>query len=63
MTRPLVSAASGVIKCGGLFCLEFGQGQADAVREQIEHTGAFEDVKIINDHQGIERAAVASRKK
>jgi release factor glutamine methyltransferase len=60
--RPLLGAAPAVIRGGGLLCLEFGQGQAAAVGELIGQTGAFEDARIVVDHQGLERAAIARRK-
>jgi hypothetical protein len=43
--------------------LEFSFSQAGAVRDLIVAGGAFEEPRILCDHQGIERVAVAKRKK
>jgi len=61
--RPLVAAAPGVIAPGGLLAMEFGCGQADAVRDLIVSTGAFEEPRILRDHQNIERAAAAQMRR
>lgn len=47
---------------GGIFCVEFGYQQADAVRDLIMQTGEFAEPEIFMDLQGIERIAVAKRK-
>ena len=59
--RPIIAEAPGFLAAGGILAMEFGQGQADAVRDLIVATDAFDEPRIIADHQGIERAAVASR--
>jgi hypothetical protein len=41
--------------------LEFGCGQADAVRDLIVATGRFAEPKVLRDHRHIERAVVAQR--
>ncbi|MFW6133100.1 MAG: peptide chain release factor N(5)-glutamine methyltransferase [Planctomycetota bacterium] len=60
--RPLIARAPRRVRSGGAFAVEFGQGQADAVRDAIAETGAFDEPRIVRDHQGIERAAVAHRR-
>lgn len=60
--RPLIEQAPGAVKSGGLFCMEFGSGQADAVRDLLVASGEFEEPTILRDLQGIERAAVVKRK-
>ncbi len=57
--RPLVVQAGQVLLSGGLFAMEFGCGQADAVRDLIVATGNFHEPRILVDHQGIERVSVA----
>lgn len=57
--RPLIEAAGGAIAPGGLLAMEFGIGQADAVRDLIVATGEFEEPRILRDHRNIERAAAA----
>jgi len=50
------------LRSGGIFAMEFGQGQAGAVSERVEATGQFDRLRILKDHQGIERTIVAVRK-
>lgn len=59
--RPLISAAGEFLHPGGALILEFGLGQADAVRDMIVSTGAMAEPRILRDHQQIERCAVALR--
>jgi release factor glutamine methyltransferase len=60
--RPLVAGAGQFLLAGGKLVMEFGYGQADAVRDLIVATGAFAEPKILRDHQEIERVAVATRR-
>ena len=60
--RQLIEQAPGAVKSGGLFCMEFGCGQGDAVRDLLLTTGAFEEPTVLRDLQAIERAVVARRK-
>lgn len=60
--RPIIAAAPRFLSHGGALILEFGFGQADAVRDQILATDSFNEPRIIRDLQGIERAAAATRK-
>ncbi|MBN1556194.1 MAG: peptide chain release factor N(5)-glutamine methyltransferase [Phycisphaerae bacterium] len=60
--KPLIAAAPDRLKPGGIFCLEFGQSQADAVRDLIVEIGAFEEPTILKDQQAIERAAVTRKR-
>ena len=59
--RPLVGGAADWLSDKGLLILEFGCGQADAVRDLIVAAGRFAEPAILRDHQSIERAAVARR--
>jgi release factor glutamine methyltransferase len=58
--RPLIAEAGDFLRPGGLLILEFGRGQADAVRDLIVATGRFAEPRILTDHQGIERTAAAA---
>jgi len=60
--RPLIRAAPDHLPSGGILAVEFGTGQADAVRDLILETGAFDEPRILPDLQRIERAAVATRR-
>ena len=60
--RPIVRDAPGLLRDGGSLILEFGYAQADAVRDLIVAGGRFEEPRILPDHQGIERTAVARRR-
>lgn len=62
LIRPLVAGAGQFVVAGGKFVMEFGYGQADAVRDLIVATKAFEEPKILRDHQEIERIAVSTRR-
>ena len=59
--RRIVPAAPRVLAPAGVLALEFGLGQADAVRDLICAAGAFGEPRIVRDQQGIERVAVAVR--
>jgi len=58
--RKLVIQAPQHLAAGGVLAMEFGAGQADGVRDLLVAEG-FGEPRIIRDHQGIERAAVAMR--
>ena len=60
--RPIIRDAGDFLNPGGAMLLEFGCGQADEVRNLIAETDAFAEPHIIRDHQGIERAAAATRR-
>lgn len=59
--RPLLARAPELLVPGGLLAMEFSFTQADAVRELIVAGGGFDEPRILRDHQGIERTAVARR--
>ncbi len=60
--RRIVAAAPDMLAPGGLLAMEFGCGQADAVRDLLVAGEAFNEPTILRDHQGIERCVTASRK-
>ena len=58
---PIIAAAPPLLAPGGTLILEFGLGQADAVRDAIAHGGHFAEPKVLRDPQEIERVVVAVR--
>lgn len=60
--RRLIPAVPKKLGRGGIFCVEFGYKQADAVRDLMRQTGEFAEPEFFKDFQGIERIAVAKRK-
>jgi release factor glutamine methyltransferase len=60
--RRIVADAPARLRSGGMLAMEFGQGQADAVRDLLVTFGDFDEPRIVRDLQGIERAAVALRR-
>lgn len=60
--RPLVEGAPEYLRSGGALIMEFGFGQADAVRDLAVATGQYHEPRILSDHQGIERTMTAIRK-
>jgi len=62
LVRPLVASAGNLLRADGILAMEFGFGMADAVRDLIVATGQFAEPRILCDHQGIERSAVAQKK-
>ena len=57
--EAIIRGAPPLLAPGGVLIVEFGRGQADAVHERLEATGAFEPARFLRDHQNIDRAAVA----
>lgn len=60
--RRLIPMAPAVLADGGALILEFGLGQADAVRDLIVATGAFTEPQIRRDQAHIERIALTMKK-
>jgi len=60
--RRLIPAAPPLLADGGAFIMEFGAGQADAVRDLIVSAGAFAEPVIRRDQAHIERIAVSMKK-
>jgi release factor glutamine methyltransferase len=59
--RRLVRQAPAFLPAGGAFLMEFGMGQADTVRDLMADSEEFDEPRIVNDHQDLERTAVAIR--
>ena len=55
LIRNLVLGVAQHLKPGGLFIMEFGQGQADDIRDIVLATGKFAEPAFIKDFQDIER--------
>lgn len=62
LIEAVIAAVPALLRAGALLAMEFGQGQADAVRGRLVQTRQFGEPRILRDHQGIERAASAVRK-
>ncbi len=60
--RELIGQVGDFIKPAGLFCMEFGLGQADSVRDLLVKTDNFHEPTILRDLQDIERTVTAIRK-
>jgi len=62
--RELLPAAAGVLGPGGWLVLELGEGQAQAVRDIVHATSAFEpdSIQTARDGAGCERVMAARRK-
>ena len=56
--RRLVPQARALLRSGGGIFLEFQFDQAAAVRSLLDHAG-FEQIRIVRDHEGLERIAAA----
>ena len=61
--RSIIRDAPERLTAGGILVMEFGCGQATDVRELIVARRAFDEPRILRDHQGIERTTVAKRRK
>jgi release factor glutamine methyltransferase len=60
--RPLVAQSVERLTPNGALIVEFGMGQADAIRELISSTDGLRMIDLRRDLQGIPRTAVARRK-
>lgn len=59
--RRLIPEAAGHLAPGGHLLLEIGHGQRDALEQMLAQSG-FEDVRFVNDLQGIPRVAIGRAK-
>jgi len=50
------------LKSGGRLVMEFGMGQAEALRGMVDKTGAYSSSEILKDLAGLERIIIATRK-
>ncbi|MFH0939246.1 MAG: peptide chain release factor N(5)-glutamine methyltransferase [Planctomycetota bacterium] len=58
----ILAGADEWLKPGAWLSLEFGFGQADAVKDRAESVGAFENIEILSDAAKIQRFIIARRK-
>jgi release factor glutamine methyltransferase len=61
VVRRLIRSAPEFLVAGGKLAMEFGLGQADDVCDLVADTDAFDDPRIVCDHQELERTIVAMR--
>ncbi len=59
--RRLAEKIEQFLKPDGALLLEIGYAQGPAVRELLEHTGLFSDIRIEKDHQNNDRVVTARR--
>lgn len=59
--RRLIPEATGHLAPRGHLLLEIGHGQRDALERMLAQSG-FEDIRFVNDLQGIPRVAIARAK-
>ncbi len=59
----IIAEAPAHLTAGGILAIEFGYKQADDVRDLLIATGAFDEPRILRDHNGVERTAVANKKR
>lgn len=57
--RHLIETSPIYLQTGGIWLVEMMAGQADTVRQLLEHNGNYRDISIHADLAGIERFAVA----
>jgi release factor glutamine methyltransferase len=62
MIRALIVESAPRLAAGGWLIFELGAGQAGAVRNLLDVSGAWRSVEIVADLQGIARVVVAQRK-
>jgi release factor glutamine methyltransferase len=60
--RRIVQQAPPVLAAGGLIAVEFGFGQAEGVYKLFHASGQYEELQVLKDHAGIERAILGKRK-
>lgn len=59
--RAIADGAPSRLHGGGLLALEVGAGQAPAVLDRLEETGAFEALRAVRDLTGHDRVVLAER--
>ena len=61
LIRTMVTQAPAHLRPGGLFAMEFGQGQADDIRDLLLATRQFAEPTILRDHNDIERVITSQK--
>jgi len=59
--RRVIEEAGGFLKPGGALMLEIGFSQGRAVKELLEQTGTFAEIRIERDFQNHDRIAIAKK--
>jgi len=59
--RKLLPQIPPLLQGGGIFVMEFGLGQQDAIAALIAEIDQFDQPRILKDHHGVQRTAVAAR--
>jgi release factor glutamine methyltransferase len=62
LLRPMAREAHRYLRAGGWLVLEVGLGQAEYVRELVNHAGAYDRLELVQDYQGIDRVVRARRR-
>lgn len=57
----IINGSLDYLKEGGYLALEMGYDQSDVIKDKILQTKRFDEMKIIKDYQGIERAILVKR--
>ena len=60
--RGIMAAAARLLRPGGVFVMEHGAPQAQAVRQELEKLGAFDAIATHTDLVGWDRFVTARRK-
>lgn len=60
--RPLLAGAGDRLKPGGQLVVEIAACQHETVTELTSRTGVYEDIRILTDHEHLNRVLVATRR-
>ncbi len=63
LVRPIVQGAAEWLEPGGLLAVEIASCTAEEVRAMLEAQGSFERVRALKDFEGLDRVAVALRRR
>ena len=61
LIRRLISEADKFLIDGGYLVFEVGLGQGDVIKKQVEKTGLYSDIRMINDEAGMPRVIIARK--
>ena len=61
--RKIVSTSPGLIRPGGLLCLEIGAGQAKDVTAMLKARALFDRIEVTNDYSSMPRVVTARMKR
>lgn len=63
LVRPIVQVAADWLEPGGLLAIEIASCTAEHVRAMLEAQGSYEHVRVLKDFEGLDRVAVALRRR